>query len=152
VLGLAVAGPIAITTVAWLFFSASEIAGHTPFSMGPPANVAEAAGLGSVSEVLRLMSAGQNPTRVWDVRPHVISSAVTRVTALEAAVWSRRAQEMEMFDRAGAIVGADTRRHLECLAADLDAEEVREYLAAGQLHDCVPNATLELIFARSRQP
>jgi hypothetical protein len=130
-LALAVAVPVALATAAIVTFSAMELGGGTPLSYGALRNVAEAAALGHASEVLRLMAAGQDPNRVWTVRTDMISSTVTRVTALEAAIWSRRVQLIELLDRQGAIVGEDSRRHLACLAGDLatPVEDIVEYLS-----------------------
>src|SRR5262249_34750945 len=101
---LAVAGPAVLTTFMVLVFSVAEILGHTPFAVGPVRNVAEAAGLGVPSEVLRLIGSGEDPNQVLDVRSEIISASVTRVSALEASVWSRRKELVELLDRRGAIV------------------------------------------------
>jgi len=149
VLGFAVTAPLVIVTVGALAFAGRELAGDTPSSWGPLRNVAEAAAMGQASEVLRLLRDGQDPRRVWPVRPEIISSTVTRVTALEAAVWSRRGQEMELFDREGAIPDAALRRELACLAADISAQEVVNYLSPGQAPDCEAGATMARVLART---
>ena len=153
ILTLAVAAPVALATAAVLTFSALELRGDTPLSYGPMRNVAEAAALGHASEVLRLRAAGQDPNRVWTVRQDMISSTSMEVTALEAAIWSRRVQLIELFDRQGAIVGGDSRRHLACLAQDLASpEEIVEYLSPrhGRL-DCVPGQALARIVERAER-
>jgi hypothetical protein len=40
-----------------------------------------------------------------------VFAALTVESGLLVAVWSRRAQQMELLDREGAIKGADTRRY-----------------------------------------
>jgi hypothetical protein len=134
-----------------LAFAAAEIAGRTPLSYEPPRNLAEAAGMGIGSEALRYLRQGSDPNRVVSVRPDIISSEITRVTALEAAIWSRRVQLVRIFDREGAIADAAVRRHLACLAAHLAVEEIVAYLAPAGVSDCDPDATIRIITARSRQ-
>jgi len=149
VLGCAACAPVVVVTVAMLVFAGREMTGDTPSSWGPMRNVAEAAGTGQASEILRLLREGQDPRQVWPVRPEIISSAITRVTALEAAVWSRRGQEMELLDRAGAIHDAALRQELACLAADISAQEVVEYLSPGKAPQCEAGATMARVLART---
>jgi hypothetical protein len=144
--------PAATTTCAVLLFALFEVSGHTLSSPGPQRNLAEAAAMGSASEVVRFLAAGDDPNRVEPVRAYAISSSVTRVTALEAAVWYRSARLMELFDRAGKISDAHTRRHLTCLARDLHVDEIVKYLSPDQSPDCVPEQALNLVVARSREP
>ena len=108
VLGAMAAAPAVLSTLAVLGFAACEMSGATPLSLGPPRNVAEAAGAGQVSEVLRFLRDGEDPSRFWPVRPEIISSTVTRPTGLEAALWGGR-QLIELLDRRGLIQNADTR-------------------------------------------
>ncbi len=133
-------------------FSASELFGYTLWSYGPTVNLAEAAALGSASEVVRRLDAGENPARLVAVRPFAISSSVTRVTALEAAVWSRSAELMQLLDRTGAIADGETREHLSCLAKDLRVEEIVEYLSPKGPSQCVPEQALKVVVARSLEP
>ena len=145
---LLIAAPLVLATLAVLAFAGLEVQGRTPLSYPPPRNVAEAAGMGHGPEVLRFLRSGQDATVILDVRPHIISSSVTRVSALEAAVWSRRAQLMRLLDREGAIP-AGVRAHLACLAADLGTAEVVDYLAATESARCEPGGTARRIAARS---
>jgi hypothetical protein len=150
-LGVAVALPVLLATFAVLTFAGLELLGNTPFSYGPERNVAEAAALGRASEVLRLLGAGQDPNRVWEIRRDMISSTITRVTALEAAIWSRRAPLIRLLDQHGAIVDAETRRHLTCLANDLPVQEIVEYLSPKGPPDCVPGQAVNAVIERSRE-
>jgi hypothetical protein len=108
--------------------------------------------MGRLSEVARFLSVGEDPNRIVIVRPHVISSSVTRVTALEAAVWHRSAAQMALFDRAGVVISPEVRHHLMCLAADLRVEEIVRYYAADRAPDCVPEQALSMITARTQLP
>jgi hypothetical protein len=152
VLVLAVALPICAATAATTAFSVSELFGHSMWSHGPSRNLAEAAALGSASEVMRRLEAGEDPAALVPVRPHVISSSVTRVTALEAAVWHRSAALMQLFDRSGAMTADDSRRHLTCLAADLRVDEIVRFLSPAGVPECVPGETVDGIIARSKEP
>jgi hypothetical protein len=151
ILALAVAAPVALATAAILTFSALELRGETPLSYGPMRNVAEAAALGHASEVLRLLAAGQDPNHIWTVREEMLSSTITRVTALEAAIWSRRAQLIALLDRLGAVADEDTRRHLACLARDLESPaEIVDHLSRHQRSvDCPPGRALAAVRMRT---
>ena len=123
--------------MAVIVFALFEISGRTLSSEGPLRNLAEAAAMGSVSEVVRFLQAGEDPNTLVDVRPFAISSAIHRVTGLEAAVWHRSAQLMQLLDRTGAIGDGETRRRLTCLAADLRVDEIVKYLSPNGA-SCVP--------------
>jgi hypothetical protein len=150
-LAASVAVPIVLATVAVLAFSGLEIAGHTPSAIGPPRNIAEAVGMGAPSEVLRLLDFGEDPNRVLPVRREIISSAITRVTALEAAIWSHHREMMELLDRRGAIVDADTRRHLICLTKDVGDADILTYLSAGRDVECEHGRALAMVEARAKK-
>ncbi len=83
-----------------------------------------------------------------EVRPFAISSGICRVTGLEAAVWHRSAQLMQLLDRTGAIGDGETRRRVTCLAVDLRVEEIVEYLAPNGASSCVPGQMIAEIEAR----
>jgi hypothetical protein len=143
--------PVVLAVVIVLVFSAAEIAGYTQFSYEPPRNLAEAAGMGIASEALRYLRDGSDPNEVVFVRPDIISSEVTRVTALEAAIWSRRVQLVRMLDREGAIADTAVRQHLACLAKDLAVADIVSYLAPAGLSQCAPGETSRSVAARSQQ-
>lgn len=144
--------PPCVVTMAVFVFAGRELLGHTMFSDGPSRNLAEAAATGRVSEVVTFLDAGEDPNRVVSVRPRAISSSVTRVTAVEAAVWHRSAKLMKLFESAGAIRDEETRRHLTCLASDLRVDEIVTYLSPREPPHCVPEEAVGLIVARSREP
>lgn len=149
----AVAGPVSLATVGAVIFAALEVGGHTLSSEGPVRNLAEAAALGSASEVVRMLSSGEDPLAVVDVRPFAISSSVRRASALEAAVWSRQAPMLQLFEKAGALRDEQTRQHVVCLARDLRAEEVAAALMPPEdAPDCPDGQTLAAVMARGGSP
>jgi hypothetical protein len=150
-LALGLAAPIVLATAAVLAFSGLEIVGRTPSAIGPPRNIAEAAGMRAASEVLRLLDYGEDPNRVMPVRADIISSEITSVTGLEAAIWSHHREMVELLDRRGTIVDPETRRHLICLTVDVGDEAILAYLTKGAEPDCVRGAALELVRERSKK-
>ena len=150
VLGLLAAAPALLATLAVLVFAARELSGKTPLSYGPPINVAEAAGAGQAANVLRFLRDGWDPTQVWPLRPEIISSTVTRATALEAAIWGGRQPLIELLDRRGFIRDAETRRHLACLAGDIGSQEVVAYLFPDGAPSCESGAAFAAVQARSQ--
>jgi hypothetical protein len=147
---LAAAIPVCLATLAVTVFVLFEMSGRTLSSEGPMRNLAEAAAMGTVSEVVRFLQAGEDPNRLVDVRPFAISPAIHRVTGLEAAVWHGSAKLMQLLDRTGAIGTGETRRRLTCLATDLRVEEIVKYLAPDGASWCVPGQMIAEIEARSR--
>ena len=124
---LAVALPPMAAVAAVALFAVLETAGNRSITMAP-ANIAEAAGLANASEVLRLLRSGEDVSRVMPARPEIVSPAISRISALEAAVWSRQSELIYMLDEEGVILG-DERRRLACLAADLQIGDIAEYLS-----------------------
>jgi hypothetical protein len=145
----AAAAPILAAAALLAAFVGLELAGRTPLAYRPPANVAEAAGMGMAAEVLRFIRLGERPGLVWDVHPEVISSSVTRVTALEAAVWSRRLRVIRLLEREGAIDGP-VREHLACVSRHIGADDIEAYLAPRGIPGCDPERTVRDIEARAR--
>ncbi|HEY6362180.1 MAG TPA: hypothetical protein VIX63_13800, partial [Vicinamibacterales bacterium] len=115
-----------------------------------PRNIAEAAGMAMESEVLRFLRQGQDPGAVFDVRPDIISSSITRVTALEAAIWSRRVRLLGILERERAIPNDKVRRHLVCLAGDIRANELADRLLREGTSDCEAGHATRMIAARSQ--
>jgi hypothetical protein len=144
--------PVALATLLVAAFTLLELAGATPWSMGKPQNLAEAAGLGLGPDMLRFLRAGDDPSQVRTIRPEVISSAITRVNALEAAVWSGKGQVVDLLVRQGALTDPERRRHVYCLASDLERQEIVDTLAKGGTFACDTGRTLEAVLARSKQP
>jgi hypothetical protein len=144
------AGPPAAAIAVVTAFAVAEWRGYTPVSYQPPSNFAEAAGMGIGSEAMRFLREGADPNEVANVRPDIISSEITRVTGLEAAIWSRRVELVRMLDREGAIQGAAVRHHLACLATHLRVQDVLVYLAPTGLSNCNPDETFRAIRARSQ--
>lgn len=147
---VALAAPVVLATLGVLLFIGMELSGRTPSSIRAE-SIAEAAGIGNSAETLRRLLAGEDPARVQAIRPFIIGSEITQVTALEAAVFSRRVQLVQMLDDRGAIVGGEARRALACLALDTDIGEIVQYLAPDGPPACEPGAARALIVARSKQ-
>jgi len=145
---IAAAAPASLATLAVVVFMVVEWSGTTLSSEGPTRNLAEAAAIGNVSEVVRFLQAGEDPNRLVDVRPFVISSSIRRVTGVEAAVWDRSAELIQLLDRSGALADAASRRRLTCLAADLRADDIVKYLAPDGAPWCVPGQVIAEIEAR----
>lgn len=141
--------PPVLATAAVLGFAISELAGHTPFSGGPLLNAAEAAGAGSGAELLRLLRAGQDPHAILPIRPDVISSSVRQASTIEAAVWSRTIQIVDLLDREGALAMAAERHQMLCLARDLRADEIVAYLARTDQAPCEDGQALAAVQART---
>jgi hypothetical protein len=139
------AGSAVMATVAL-----GERAGAAPFAGLTPRNSAEAAGMGAAAEVLRFL-AHEDPRAVQPVRPEVISSSVLRATTLEAAVWSRQLELIQLLERAHPWASAGERQAIACLASDLDVEDVAEYLAPGGTSSCAKGEALDRVLARTRQ-
>jgi hypothetical protein len=146
---LAATVPAVAVTIGLVVFSAAELSGGTPLSNGRFRNMAEAAGRGDASEVLRRMRLGDDPNRVEPVDPDIISSRFTRLTPLEAAVFSHHVELVHMLDRLGAIVDVGTRQHLTCLAADIGDAEIVRYFVGERAPDCAKDATVNAILART---
>ena len=146
---LALLIPICGATAVVLAVAVGERAGAAPFAGVTPRNSAEAAGLARAADVIRFLRSGEDPRRVYPVRPEVISSAVVRATTLEATIWSRQLELVRVVDGL-APFDRDERAALACLAADLDVDDVVEYLAPEGAEYCEPGKALERVMARSR--
>ena len=128
--------------------TAGERLGAEPFAGLTPQNSAEAAGLGSAGDVLLFLRNGEDPRSVYPVRPEIISSAVRRATTLEAAMWSRQVELVQLLDRQG-MFDQGERAALACLATDLRIDDIVEYLAPDGTGYCEPGKALERVLARS---
>jgi hypothetical protein len=140
--------PVAAVVAGTLGIAAAEWRGRNDLGAPPFRNSAEAAAAGDAPTALRLLRMGDNPSVIHPIRSDIISSKIRYATTPEAALWSRHIEMIRVLDREGAIVDADQRRELACLALDLDLPDVANYLAPGQA--CVQGAALERIIARSR--
>jgi len=149
--GLVVAtlAPSLIGGILLIAFIVAELAGSTVFIYGPAQNLAEAAAIADAAAVMRRLRAGESPSALVSVRPEVISSSVTRVTALEASIWGREVELVKLLDREGAIDGTQ-RAYLACVSQGLRAEAITEYLAPGGTDGCDADETLARIQARSQ--
>jgi hypothetical protein len=147
---IAMLAPLALASGVMVAVAMGERAGATPFAGLTPRNSAEAAGLGSASDVVRFLRLGEDPHRVYAIRPQVISSAVLQATTLEAAMWSRQLELVELLEREGAFREWDERRALACLAADLKIDDIVEHLAPGGTAYCEAGKAVEHVLARTK--
>lgn len=143
---IALLAPICAATACVLLVALAERAGATPFSGLVPQNSAEAAGWGRASDMLRFLRDGEDPRRVQAVRPEIISSAIPRASTLEASMWSRQVELVQLLDQAVAFDDKE-RAELACLAADLEIDDVVEYLAPEGVAYCEPGAALKRVIA-----
>ena len=143
----ATTAPAILATVLVLVFITFELSGTTLVAIAP-ANVAEAAGLGLGGETLRRVRMGEDVTARLTVRPEIISSSVKTVTALEAAVFARQVELLRMLDRQGSIADPTVRRHLVCLAVDLEVHDIVEYLGGADAATCRPGAARAAVVQR----
>jgi hypothetical protein len=133
---VAAAAPATAATLLILCFVMSEMAGHTPLAYDLPRNIAEAAGMGNGSEVLRMLRDGQDPNAILPISPEIISSSITQVTAVEAAVWGRRVQLLRLLEREGAIRDAARRQYIACLATLARVPMIVEEFGSSGVGDC----------------
>jgi hypothetical protein len=146
---LATLVPTVIGALLLIAFVVAELAGSAVFIYGPPQNLAEAAAIADAAAVLRRLRAGEDPSAMVIVRPEVISSSVTRVTALEASIWGREIELVKLLDREGAI-DSSQRTYLGCLSHGLRADAITEYLAPNGTDGCNADDLLARIQARSQ--
>ena len=149
--GLALAGPPVLAVLCVLAVVVAEQSGARAFGAPPPANIAEAAGTARADDMLRRLRLGEDPHRLYDLRPEVISSTVLKATPLEAAVWSRQELIVRLLEREGALRDDAHRQEIACLAADLELDDMVEHLSPGGPPDCVPGQARERVQARTRE-
>lgn len=149
-LAVVTVGPLCVAFVIVVGFVAGELVGYSPLRYAPPQNIAEAAALATASDVLRRLREGEDPNAILQVRPEVISSNVTRVSAVEAAMWGRTIELIRLLDREGAIGNGERRAHLMCLSEALQTQDILAYLAPQGASGCQPAATMDAIESRSR--
>jgi hypothetical protein len=145
-----VVAPALTATLLAAGFAAGELLGGHPFSYSRPRNIAEAAAMGSGAEVLRLLRAGEDPRAIMDVRSELISSNITRVNAVEAAVWGRRVQLLRMLERHGAIEGDDMKRYVACLATLARVPSIVEEFATSGTGECDEEQVARALEARAQ--
>jgi hypothetical protein len=148
VLALLVALPPALALGGVLSLAAGERAGFTPLAYPPPRNSAEAAAIGDAASMLQLLLREQ-PGTMHTLRPGALSDGIVVATTVEAAIWSRLVELVEVLDKQSAVTADRSERaSLACLAIDLDADEIATYLV-GALPMCEPGAALRRMRARS---
>jgi hypothetical protein len=146
---LALAVPPCLAIACLLTVAIGERGGATVFGAVPPANLAEAAATARGDDVVRRLALGEDRFRVYPLRPEAISSTVLFATPIEAAMWSKQLMMIHLLDRGGAIRDAAHRQEMACLAADLDAGDIVEYLSPAGTPDCVRDEARRRVVART---
>jgi hypothetical protein len=146
----ALAGPPVLALVVVLAIVVTERAGGTLFPGVTPHNSAESAGIAHAASLMRYLDAGEDPTRVHEVDPVIISSSVLRATTLEAAVFSRQVGIVEMLALRGAFTDERQRLAIRCLAVDLVAADIAAFLTKDGDPACEPQAELQRVQQRTR--
>lgn len=147
-LGLVLTAPVWAGLALLVWSVAWDAGGHTPFAYQTPRNLAEAAGMATSAGVLRFLRAGADPNVIEPVRPEIISSAVTHVTGLEAAMWSREIALVRVLDQEKRIDGDGRRQYLACLGTALGTRDLVTYLAPEGVKGCDPAEVTRRIEAR----
>lgn len=148
----AVAVPPIVAALTLVALMVTERAGGTLFADLYPRNSAESAGMAHAASLMQYLEEGADPARVHEVDAAIISSAVLRATTLEAAVWSRQVGIIELLDYRGAFRDDRRRQAIACLAADLKASDIAEYLTRPGDPACVPQAEYERVLRRTAVP
>ncbi len=119
--------PGAIVAVFSLWAVLSNSAGGW---LWPPdsVNLPEAVATGNHAETVRLIERGADPNRAEEVRPRLLGSKATRVTPLQAAVWSRSAPMLERLLDRGAVFTPSILAVLHCMNDENRNEDVRAVL------------------------
>lgn len=146
---IALCAPLYVATAGVAIVALGERMGASPFAGTIPQNGAEAAALGRAADLLRFLRAGEDPRRVYRVDPEIISTAVRQATVLEAAIWSRQVALIRLLDAEGAFSSGAERGALACLAVDLAAMDIAEYLAPGGTGHCEPGRAYGQVLART---
>lgn len=113
---LAVAAPGVLLALGLGVALALSTAGRSPIWPDHAVNLSEAIAASEDAEVLRLM--GSRLDREYDVRPGLLAEHAMRVTPLESAVLSRRADYLERLLGSETVLDAATWNRLRCLATD----------------------------------
>lgn len=147
---LAVALPAAFFALVVVGFATLELAGRTPLTL-QPANMAEAAAMGNAAETVRRLSFGESPYGVEDVRGDILQSDPLRVTPLEAAVYSKKLELIRLLDSRGLLFADEVRGSLACLAGDIGAGDIGEYLQRERPVECESGAARGRILDRMKE-
>jgi hypothetical protein len=91
-------------------------AGRHPLWRHDDLNLSEAASVRDEAEVVRLIRRGEDPNSRRDIRPGLLFDHAARLTPLEAAVASERAEMVERLIVNGAQLDAVLWNQLRCLA------------------------------------
>jgi hypothetical protein len=147
---MALATPPLLAAVLVLAIAATERAGRTLLPGLAPRNSAEAAGMARAASLLAYLESNQDPARIYEIDPAIISSSVLRASTLEAAVFARQVGIIAMLDHRGAFSDDRRRQAVRCLAEDIEASDIADYLTRAGDPPCEPKAENERVLQRTR--
>jgi hypothetical protein len=128
VVAAAVLPPLVAFAVS-VYVAVGWLVGTNPLWPTPELNVAEAAMVRDHAEVVRLIHAGQDPNRAWEIRSDIRNSdQPARMTPLEAAISIRRLELVQLLVREGARIGPAEREALVAFSRKYGAPDVAAYL------------------------
>ncbi len=105
----------------------APVLGQDPFWTAPDLNVSEAVFVRDRAEALRLIRAGADPDRAWEIRD-AFGGPQPPSTPLEAAVRIRRLEIVQVLLGAGAHLTPESRQRLIALAHAEQADDIAQFL------------------------
>jgi hypothetical protein len=141
--------PYLAVTLAAVVMIVGERLELRPMLAGRPRNPAEAAVRIDAADLKRFQLAGIDASRLYEIRPGLSDDRVLQATPMEAAVLSRQIKLLKLVETGTPPPDAETLRRLECLAEDLRAHDIVEYLTHGSpAPSCEDGATIALLRKR----
>src|SRR5712691_5971156 len=122
----ALATPACVLAVGLALSLALGVVGRHPMWPRYDLNLSEAASVRDEAEVVRLIGSGEDPNGRRDIRPGVLFDYAVRLTPLEAAVASQRAEMVEQLLANGALMDAVVWNRLKCLSRGSEVPLVLE--------------------------
>jgi|SRR2546422_2874629 hypothetical protein len=123
---VALATPACVLAVGLALALMLGVVGRNPMWPRYDLNLSEAAGVRDQAEVVRLIGLGEDPNGRRDIRPGLLFHVSVRLTPLEAAVASQRAEMVERLLANGALMDAVVWNRLRCLSRGREVPLVLE--------------------------
>jgi hypothetical protein len=121
--------PLLVPLCLAAYVVAGWVSGRAPFWTTPDLTLSEAVIVRDAAESLRLIRAGRDPNRAWQVRADLSETGRDEVmTPLEAAVQIRRLEIVHLLFEHGAAVTSAGRAALIERAQHVGGPDVAEYL------------------------
>jgi hypothetical protein len=134
---IAVAAPPGVLVAGLAAALVLACVGRNPIWPDHDLTLSEAVAAADDAEVELLMAAGTDLSAAYDVRPGLLAERPERLTPLESAVLSHRADLVERFLENGAVIDAPTWNRLACLAGDAAVAAVLDrYRPAQVIRNC----------------